>query len=239
MTQIINYTLESGIFLWWPYVGISAAITWSLIREVYLTNELNNSENSDSQLETIRDLRNTTESDSSSTETIQRVLELQQDEFSDRIQVAIQRDLDKIHNLKDVGVQTEVNIVDKGVQAVIDKMDVGIQHIEKLRINTVDLNHPILESIDVRDVNWSFSPTSDKSVQTIFDSLEKGIQTLDNPNLMISANEVNLNESTTLPINDNIVQNLNVTQLLPSDPLGYVDYINRAEPVVDMLGSFF
>jgi hypothetical protein len=52
-----------------------------------------------------------------------------------------------------VGVQTEVNIVDKGVQAVIDKMDVGIQHIEKLRINTVDLNHPILESIDVRDVN--------------------------------------------------------------------------------------
>jgi len=111
-------------------------------------------------------------------------------------------------NISNKGVQTfpetEIMVSDHGVQTHPPLVDVGIQHVEKLRINTLDLNPPILRSIDVRDINWSLSSTSEKSVQNLFHNLERSIQTMDDPNLIVSVNEIDLIDLGSSPLRNSL-----------------------------------
>ena len=48
------------------------------------------------------------------------------------------------------------------------------------------------------------SSTSEKSVQTLFHNLEKSIQSMDNPNLIVSVNEINLIDLDNSPIRNSL-----------------------------------
>lgn len=55
MTTILNFTLDSGILLWGGFVAVSGAITWSVIRQVYLSpsNQTLDSPSTDSGVDTV------------------------------------------------------------------------------------------------------------------------------------------------------------------------------------------
>jgi hypothetical protein len=98
-----------------------------------------------------------------------------------------------VFHLARANIKEVQNILDSQGNPVINVTysDVGVQASEVLSINTRNINEFAISSAEV----------SDKSVQTLFNRLEQGIQTIDNPeNKITSVNEINLIDLSELPI---------------------------------------
>lgn len=87
--------------------------------------------------------------------------------------------LSHLQNQMDIGMQTSPinNFIDKTVQTISNSNSVGIQADPPLTIDTMNLS-PGFEK-------WMIYSHSEKSVQTLFNRLEEGIQTMPNPDLIV------------------------------------------------------
>ena len=81
----------------------------------------------------------------------------------------------------DIGMQTSPinNFIDKTVQTISNSNSVGIQANPPLTIDTMNLS-PGFEK-------WMTYSHSEKSVQTLFNRLEEGIQTMSNTDLIVKS----------------------------------------------------
>jgi hypothetical protein len=92
MMTLLNYALDSGLFLWGGFIAFSGAITWSVVRQAY-SNETLINETTDTDVNTIRDSIASSDSFRNfSTETVTPGT------FESRILRSIQEDLDRVHS---------------------------------------------------------------------------------------------------------------------------------------------
>lgn len=158
MTLFLN--LDPNILSYGLLAGLTVYITGSIIKNIWFTDYFVNTTletpTSDSGASTIRALT----SDS-----------LQPSPTLHHLSTRNLREIqDILDSTREIGIQT-VYPYD------INHSEVGIQANPILSINTQNINSPILQSIDVRDINSI--EYSVKSTQTLFNSLEKEVQTID------------------------------------------------------------
>jgi hypothetical protein len=97
--------------------------------------------------------------------------------------------------------------MDKGVQATQSLTSTGVQINPTLTIDTGNIKSPLLQDVNIRDLNIE---TLNKSTQTLFTRLEQGIQTIDSPETKVSAMEMNLEDfilDPVDPLNETIMNN--------------------------------
>lgn len=88
--------------------------------------------------------------------------------------------------------------MDKGVQATQSLIESGVQVNPILTIDTVNMQSPLLQNVETKDLNIE---TLNKSTQTLFTRLEQGIQTIDSPGTKVSITEMDLIDFLNSPIN--------------------------------------
>lgn len=123
----------------------------------------------------------------------------------------LQNILDSTRNVStQTGSLYDFNHSEIGIQTAHSLVDQGIQTNPVLTINTQNISSPILQSIDMSNLTSVFytNSQSDKSIQTLFNKLEQGVQTINESNLGIPTGDlINLLES---PISTSRLNRLNL-----------------------------